>query len=40
MQAARRLGVKDSGFGLEGPRYAVRDMTDTRIIVMNLEPTP
>jgi acyl-CoA reductase-like NAD-dependent aldehyde dehydrogenase len=29
-------GVKDSGYGLEGPRYAVRDMTDPRIIVLNL----
>jgi hypothetical protein len=29
-------GVKDSGYGLEGPRYAVQDMTDARIIVMNL----
>ena len=29
-------GVKDSGYGLEGPRYAVTDMTDPRIIVLNL----
>jgi acyl-CoA reductase-like NAD-dependent aldehyde dehydrogenase len=29
-------GVKDSGYGLEGPRYAVPDMTDPRIIVLNL----
>ena len=29
-------GVKDSGYGLEGPRYAVQDMTDPRIIVVNL----
>ena len=29
-------GVKDSGYGLEGPRYAVADMTDPRIIVLNL----
>src|SRR5215469_12245422 len=29
-------GVKDSGYGLEGPRYAVADMTDPRIIVVNL----
>ena len=29
-------GVKDSGYGLEGPRYAVQDMTDPRVIVMNL----
>jgi acyl-CoA reductase-like NAD-dependent aldehyde dehydrogenase len=31
-------GVKDSGFGLEGPKYAARDMTDPRIIVLNLRP--
>jgi acyl-CoA reductase-like NAD-dependent aldehyde dehydrogenase len=31
-------GVKDSGFGLEGPKYAVSDMTDPRIIVLNLRP--
>jgi acyl-CoA reductase-like NAD-dependent aldehyde dehydrogenase len=31
-------GVKDSGFGLEGPKYAVSDMTDPRIIVLNLPP--
>ena len=30
-------GVKDSGYGLEGPRYAVQDMTDPRIIVLNLD---
>jgi len=29
-------GVKDSGYGLEGPRYAIQDMTDPCIIVMNL----
>jgi acyl-CoA reductase-like NAD-dependent aldehyde dehydrogenase len=29
-------GVKDSGHGVEGPRYAVEDMTDPRIIVLNL----
>jgi acyl-CoA reductase-like NAD-dependent aldehyde dehydrogenase len=29
-------GVKNSGYGLEGPRYAVQDMTDSRIIVLNL----
>ena len=31
-------GVKDSGFGVEGPKYAVRDMTDPRIVVLNLRP--
>src|SRR6266702_3656458 len=29
-------GVKSSGYGLEGPWYAVQDMTDPRIIVLNL----
>jgi acyl-CoA reductase-like NAD-dependent aldehyde dehydrogenase len=29
-------GVKESGYGLEGPRYAVHDMTDPRIVVLNL----
>ena len=29
-------GVKNSGYGLEGPRYAMADMTDPRIIVLNL----
>jgi acyl-CoA reductase-like NAD-dependent aldehyde dehydrogenase len=29
-------GVKASGYGLEGPRYAVHVMTDPRIIVLNL----
>jgi len=29
-------GVKDSGIGREGPRYAVRDMTDQRLVVFNL----
>jgi len=33
-------GVKDSGYGLEGPRYAVQDMTDPRIIVLNLREHP
>ena len=33
-------GVKDSGYGLEGPRYAVQDMTDPRIIVLNLREQP
>ena len=32
-------GVKDSGYGLEGPKYAVQDMTDPRIIVLNLRAT-
>ncbi len=29
-------GVKDSGYGVEGPRYAASDMTDPRIVVLNL----
>jgi acyl-CoA reductase-like NAD-dependent aldehyde dehydrogenase len=29
-------GVKESGYGVEGPRYAVQDMTDPRIVVLNL----
>jgi succinate-semialdehyde dehydrogenase / glutarate-semialdehyde dehydrogenase len=29
-------GVKDSGYGLEGPKYAAAEMTDPRIIVLNL----
>lgn len=30
-------GVKESGHGQEGPRYAVHDMTEPRIVVLNLE---
>lgn len=29
-------GIKDSGIGREGPRYAIRDMTDERLVVFNL----
>ncbi|MBO8163603.1 MAG: aldehyde dehydrogenase family protein [Brevibacillus sp.] len=29
-------GVKDSGIGKEGPRYAIEEMTDERIVVINL----
>jgi acyl-CoA reductase-like NAD-dependent aldehyde dehydrogenase len=29
-------GVKESGHGVEGPKYAVQDMTDPRLVVMNL----
>ncbi|OUN00926.1 MAG: aldehyde dehydrogenase [Paenibacillaceae bacterium ZCTH02-B3] len=29
-------GVKDSGFGKEGPHYAVREMTEERLVVLNL----
>lgn len=28
-------GVKDSGIGREGPRYAIRDMTEERIVLFN-----
>ena len=31
-------GVKDSGFGREGIRYAVEEMTDLRLLVMGLPP--
>jgi succinate-semialdehyde dehydrogenase/glutarate-semialdehyde dehydrogenase len=29
-------GVKDSGFGREGPAYAVREMTDERVVTISL----
>jgi acyl-CoA reductase-like NAD-dependent aldehyde dehydrogenase len=29
-------GVKESGHGVEGPKYAVQDMTDPRLVVLNL----
>jgi acyl-CoA reductase-like NAD-dependent aldehyde dehydrogenase len=29
-------GVKDSGIGREGPRYAIRDMTEERFILFNM----
>ncbi len=29
-------GVKDSGFGREGPRYAIREMTDEKVITLSL----
>lgn len=28
-------GVKDSGFGQEGPRYAIRDMSEERLVTFN-----
>lgn len=28
-------GVKDSGMGREGPRYAIRDMTEQRLVLFN-----
>jgi len=30
-------GVKDSGWGKEGPQYAIEDMTNERLIVINME---
>ena len=30
-------GVKDSGFGREGPRYAIEEMTEPKIVVINRE---
>jgi len=29
-------GVKNSGIGREGPRYAIRDLTEERLVVLNL----
>lgn len=29
-------GVKDSGIGREGPRYAIRDMTEERLMLFNM----
>jgi len=29
-------GVKDSGIGREGPKYAIRDMTDERLVLFNM----
>ena len=29
-------GLNESGFGKEGPRYAVEEMTETKIVVMHL----
>jgi acyl-CoA reductase-like NAD-dependent aldehyde dehydrogenase len=29
-------GVKDSGIGREGPKYAIRDMTEERLMLLNL----
>ena len=31
-------GVRDSGYGSEGPKYAVMDMTDPKIVVVNRRP--
>ena len=29
-------GLKDSGFGKEGPKYAVQEMTETKMVVMHI----
>jgi acyl-CoA reductase-like NAD-dependent aldehyde dehydrogenase len=29
-------GLKDSGFGKEGPRYAVEEMTELKMVVLHL----
>ncbi|OZI29846.1 aldehyde dehydrogenase [Bordetella genomosp. 10] len=29
-------GVKDSGYGFEGPKYAIRDMTDEKVVTISL----
>jgi succinate-semialdehyde dehydrogenase/glutarate-semialdehyde dehydrogenase len=28
-------GVKDSGYGKEGPRYSIREMTEERLVTMS-----
>jgi succinate-semialdehyde dehydrogenase/glutarate-semialdehyde dehydrogenase len=28
-------GIKDSGFGQEGPKYAIRDMSEERLVTLN-----
>jgi acyl-CoA reductase-like NAD-dependent aldehyde dehydrogenase len=33
-------GVKDSGVGREGPRYALQEMTETKTVVINLTGAP
>ena len=30
-------GVKDSGIGREGPAYAIRELTEEKLIVLNVE---
>ena len=29
-------GLKDSGFGKEGPKYAIREMSEEKVVVMHL----
>ena len=33
-------GVKESGIGREGPRYALQEMTDIKTVIINLTGTP
>jgi acyl-CoA reductase-like NAD-dependent aldehyde dehydrogenase len=33
-------GVKDSGIGREGPKYALQEMTETKVVVINLAGGP
>jgi acyl-CoA reductase-like NAD-dependent aldehyde dehydrogenase len=33
-------GVKESGLGREGVRYAIEDMTELKLLVFNLRETP
>jgi glyceraldehyde-3-phosphate dehydrogenase (NADP+) len=33
-------GVKESGSGREGVRYAIEDMTELKLLVLNLRDTP
>ncbi len=32
-------GVKDSGLGREGVRYAIEDMTELKLLVLNIRPS-
>ena len=31
-------GVKESGFGREGPRYAIEEMTELKLMTFNRRP--
>jgi acyl-CoA reductase-like NAD-dependent aldehyde dehydrogenase len=33
-------GVKGSGTGKEGPRYAIREMTNERLLILNSKEEP
>lgn len=35
-RATTCAGIKNSGIGREGPKFAIRDMTDERLVVFNL----